>query len=246
MRGVGPSHQAQTFRAPEQAVDRRVGQLPAARRLQIQPGRQAVQHVEHAAVRHHQHLLARVARGQLVDRGHHARLQLQQRLAARRREVGQALAPSLGFGWISGLQLNPGEAFERAKPAFSQTRVHFHFVSVAIGHRLRGLAGARQIAGVTSGDRFVAQRLRELAGLPAAEGVERDVGMALDAGVAVPRGFAVAHGQYSGDLQNSSWWGHKAQRGQCYGNAWVAGLQGCCSRLWPALQAAGRQPKGAI
>src|SRR5438105_10738841 len=49
---VGPADQREAFRGPEQAIDRAVGQFPGARRIDLLPGGDAVQRVEHAAMRH--------------------------------------------------------------------------------------------------------------------------------------------------------------------------------------------------
>src|SRR5690606_30492679 len=52
MGGVGPADQRQAaVGRPQQAVDRGVADLPAARVLQAQAGGQAIQHVEHTAMR---------------------------------------------------------------------------------------------------------------------------------------------------------------------------------------------------
>jgi hypothetical protein len=64
-----------------------------------------------------------------------------------------------------------------------------------------GLQGPAQVAGVDGVQRLVGQRLRQALRLPAAVGVERDVGVALDARVGVPVGFAMADGDDAGGFQ---------------------------------------------
>src|SRR5450830_367083 len=55
---VGPAHQCEALGRPEQPVDGRIVQGPGARRLEVQPGGGAVQHVHHAAVADQRNQLA--------------------------------------------------------------------------------------------------------------------------------------------------------------------------------------------
>ncbi|MCY1546127.1 hypothetical protein D9M68_821050 [compost metagenome] len=172
--------------------------------MQAQARGGAVQDVQHAAVRHHENLLARMAGGEFFHGGHDARLELQQRFTARGREVGHPLAPGQRLLGKALLQLAPGVAFETTKAPFAQAHVRRHGLVARAGDRLRGLQGAQQVAGVAGGDRFVAQGVGQLGRLLATVIVEFDVGVALDARVAVPGGLTVAHGQDAGDLQRVS------------------------------------------
>ena len=65
--------------------------LSAARRLQVDAGRGAIERIQHAAMRHDRDRLARVGGGQLRHHGDDARGQLIQALAAGRPERAEAL-----------------------------------------------------------------------------------------------------------------------------------------------------------
>src|SRR3569832_996102 len=55
---VGPADEGEALRGPEQAVDRRIGQLPRARRIHFLPGRDAIERIQHPAMRDHHDLYA--------------------------------------------------------------------------------------------------------------------------------------------------------------------------------------------
>ena len=60
MLSIGPAYQSKAFGCPQEPVDGAVGQFPGAGRIDVLPGRHAVQGVQHAAVRHYDDLLARM------------------------------------------------------------------------------------------------------------------------------------------------------------------------------------------
>ena len=96
MLGVIPPDQGEARTGEKQAVDRRIAQLPGAGRAQVDPGGGPVQAVEHPAVGNPGHagagMLARQPLGGVQAPG----LELDQGLAARRRELRIAGPPAAG------------------------------------------------------------------------------------------------------------------------------------------------------
>ena len=123
------------------------------------------------------------------------------RARARRRPVGRALAPvARVFGQL-GLDLHKGAALEVAKGPLAQTGVCHHRQALGLSDGLRGVPGARQVAGVNGLQRLaLGQAAREPLRLCAAGVVEADVELALDAGVHIPGGFTVADGENAGGV----------------------------------------------
>src|SRR5437867_4851635 len=87
---VVPADQGEALRRVEQAVDRRVAQVPGARRLQRNARRGAVQAVHHAAVCDERDGLAEMRLRQRSGSGHGARVETEQRFAALGAELGIA------------------------------------------------------------------------------------------------------------------------------------------------------------
>jgi hypothetical protein len=206
--GVGPANQGEAVGRPQQAVDGAVGQFPGARRVDFLAGCYAVKRIQHAAVRHHHDLLARMARGQRVHGARHPLAQLQQRLAAfRRLPLGNALAPVVGVIGPGLVDLVDGLAFEHAEAAFAQAFVGHHRNARHFGDGLRRLMGATQIAGIHGTDPLGCQRFAHAAGLPAPGVIQADVLLPLDAGGDIPGGFAVTHGNDPGGFHSYSFYG---------------------------------------
>ena len=183
---------------PQQAVDGGIAQQPGARRLQGLARGRAVQHIQHATVRHQHDVLAGVARSQGVGGVQHTLAQLQQGFAAFGGVVGFALAPAAGVLGQLGFNVGKGAAFKNAKAALAQPRRQVQRGCGALGHGLGGGQGALQITAVNGAGWLVRQGVCQLARLPLAGGVQSNVQAALNACVAVPGRFAVAHGGDAG------------------------------------------------
>ena len=79
--GLGPGEHAPAARPRLEPVDGGVGHLEVARRGQAAALRVPAQHLQHAAVREHQHHFARVARGDRVQAGDAALVEIREDLA---------------------------------------------------------------------------------------------------------------------------------------------------------------------
>ena len=131
----------------------------------------------------------------------------------RSRSSGQALAAfgaKCGSRWRQrrllgqfGFDFGEGASFQLAKAALAQAWLGHQGRARGIGHSPAGGMGALQVAGVDDAGRLTRQGARQLARLPLAGAVERNVQVALDARVHVPGGLAVAHGNDAGGLHFS-------------------------------------------
>src|SRR6218665_4118795 len=79
---VVPADQAEPRLAEQQAVDTGIAQGPAALGVEVEALRGAVDAIEHAAVRNDDEALTRMQRRQPRDRGHTARIEIGEALAA--------------------------------------------------------------------------------------------------------------------------------------------------------------------
>jgi hypothetical protein len=144
-----------------------------------------------------------VLRCQAVRGGLDAFAQRGQGFAALGGKVRVALAPAACLLGQLGFDLGEGAPFQLAKAALAQAWLGHQGRARGIGHGLAGGMGALQVAGVDDAGRLTCQGACQLARLPLAGAVERDVQVALDARVHVPGGLAVAHGNDAGGLHFS-------------------------------------------
>jgi hypothetical protein len=124
MLGIGPTHQRQRIGRIQQPVDGAIAQLPSAWRVQGLAGGQSVQHVEHAAVADQRNVLARVLRGDGVQRGGYPLVHRGVSLAAGGRPMRVALLPAQTVFGVHLSHLVIGQTLKAAKAALAQTRFH--------------------------------------------------------------------------------------------------------------------------
>ena len=195
MLSIGPAYQSKALGSPQQAVDRSVGQLPGSRGIDVLPGGDAVEGIEHPAMRDHHDLLAGMAGSQRLDRARDPLAQLQQRFTALGRlPFGDALAPVVRMVRPGLVDFIEGLAFEHAETALAQSFFRHHRDSRRLGNGLRRFMGPAQVAGINRADLFGGQGFAHPLGLPASGVVQADIELALDASVNVPCGFTVANG----------------------------------------------------
>src|SRR6478735_4653088 len=94
--GVAPADQGEALAGEEQPVDAGVAELPRARRREVEAGSGAVQAVEHAAMADDEDRGATRALGDARDGGDRARAEVDQALAAFRRERRDRLRRVVG------------------------------------------------------------------------------------------------------------------------------------------------------
>ena len=192
--GVVPADQRQAGGGVQQAVDRRVVQLPDARRVERHAGGGAVEAVHHAAVRHQHHRLADVAFGDAQRGLDAARIEGGQRLAvAARGEFRIAALPAGGQVGPALGDLGVRHALETPEAAFAQAGIEFQRDAVERRDRLRGGPRAREIAADDHVGIFLREPMRRAARLLLPALVERNVQLALQAGLDVPGGLAVSY-----------------------------------------------------
>ena len=158
----------------------------------------APHHIEHAAVRDHQHRLACVLLRNALHGVHHAGVELAGGFATGHAVVGFKAHPALPGLGVIGFHVLHTQPVHNAKVLLAQPGV-CHGVQRQVGQqrlrrRLGRLPRAQQVAAhqVLHTEPLSQQPLRHAAGLLQARGVQRHIHLALKAQLAVPVGFAVA------------------------------------------------------
>jgi hypothetical protein len=150
-------------------------------------------HLDHTAVRYHQHVSMRVSFHDVVHRGRDSCLEQGRALAAGHNVPVRLLDPRRPRLWKPFGYLRGRQPFPVAEEDLAEGRLGRRSLPDRRAYGFGGLEGPLEVAGVEPGEPSQRQAVSEELGLAQPFGRQRGVELALDAVLAVPRGLAVAN-----------------------------------------------------